>query len=1005
MASNSLTFDILAKDRASSTFKKIGDSASSSTSHIDKFGAVLKKSALGIGLVTAAAGVFIAKAGVGYVNSLNQIQALTGASNKQMGAAAKILEGNAGAYALMGQTTGDAAAGVVELTKSGLSLHEGLKAVIGTMTLAKAGALDVADASAITANALNTFHLKAKQAGDVANYLANAANISSADVADIADSFKYVAPVAAAAGVTIKQTNAILAELANSGIKASQAGTSLRTFLLNLQAPASASANLMDDLGIKIYTATGKMKPLSDVIQILQDKLKGLSDADRNNALKTIFGKTGIAGAMTILNGGVKGLDEYTKGIGRAGAASKLAQSRSKGLAGSFDVIKSSAISGAQSIYRQFSPIADKVIRPLATKFAGFAQDIGPNISKGLDKLKDLGNKIHLGDLSKKVRDALGKINIADLGQKLAKQAQGWAAPVIAGFKMGLDTGDWSGLGSALGNGLVDALSGLGEVAGKLTDKFGDIMSKIDWVGIGIDMGKQAPSLLVGLAAGILNFDLMGLLKGVAKHWQDVLIAVLAIAFTPGRIVGKIGELLAHIPFVGKLLEWGLLAFKRFADRMVGAVGKSLGFMGKAFLTGFRRVFPSVGAKFAESLALFPLRVQLIGLKIAEKGLKMVQGLGKAIAKGTGSVIAKIGELVGRMLKPFADAGGWLISKGAALLSGLARGIGSKLDAALAPLRALGGKIKSAVGNLGSLLLGAGQAVIEGLWSGISSKLGWLGGKLGSVGSFIKDHKGPIEKDRTLLRPAGRAIMDGLMAGIADRHLALQDALAKVTDLISKVNDKNAELIAKAKDKISNLIGTRAGFTGTFTADSLFGVDLSHTTTDAAGVDTTTPETIADLLKYQKQQAGHAKRLRRDVTSVTRMGLSKALVRQLQSQGASGEAALHALAAGSPAQIAALNRLNKQTSQSLRAAGLRAGNYVRGGSVDADIRHANKQERATERHANKQEHLLERLEHHLRDLAASEKKGQTIIVEIDSEAIIRSIVRRNKRKGVKSSGV
>jgi TP901 family phage tail tape measure protein len=951
MTSTSLTFDILAKDRASSTFRKIGDSASHSSSHVDKFAAVLKKSAIGIGLVTAAAGVFIAKAGVGYVNSLNQIQALTGANNKQMDAAAKLLEGNAGAYAQMGQTTGDAAAGVVELTKSGLSLHDALSAVYGTMTLAKAGALDVGDASSITANALNTFHLKAKQAGDVANYLANAANISSADVSDLAESFKYVSPVAASAGVSIKQTNAILAELANAGIKGSQAGTALRTFLLNLQAPASAAANLMDDLGIKIYDATGKMKPIGDVIQIVSDKLKGLNQADRNAALKTIFGKTGIAGATTILNEGVKGLAKYTKGIDRSGAAAKLAQSRSKGLAGSFDIVKSSAISGAQTIYRKFSPIADQVIRPLAKKFSDFAANIGPNLDKGFKKIGDIAHKIDL----------------SGLGKKLGDQAKAWAGPVIAGFNTGLNDGDWSGLGKALGNGILKALQTLGDLTGKL----GDVLSKIDWVGLGITVGKQAVPFAVGLAAGILDFDPVQLFKGIMAHWADILFAVLAIAFAPAKVVGKVGEILARIPLAGKFLEWGLNAFKKLGDGFKGWIWDALKFMGREFLSGFRRIFPNVGAKFAEHLALFPLRVQLMGLKLAEKGLKMVAGLGRAIVRGTGFVLRAIGELVARMLKPFVNANTWLVRRGVEVLGGLLRGIVSKMGDALRPLRELGGRILKAVGDMSRVLYNAGAAVIEGLWNGISSKLSWLGGKLGGVGSFIKDHKGPIEKDRELLRPAGRAIMDGLMAGIADRLMPLKTALGKVSALIQNMGTK-----------ISNLTSTRSGFLGTFQADSIFGTDMS------AGGD------ISSLIAAQQGQASQASQLLSDVKAVTKMGLSKALVRQLRSQGTAGAAALHAIAMGSPAQIKQLNALDKQTSRSLRAAGLRAGDYTRGGSINDDIRMA-----------RKQEHVLELLEHHLKDLAASEKKGQTIVVKIGEEAIIRAIHRRNTRKGVKTANL
>ena len=161
-------------------------------------GRTAKTGALAFGALTAAAGIFTVKVGASYVSSLNKIQALTGANDATMKRAAQTLESNAGLYAKMGQSTGDAAGGVVELTKAGLSLKDSLKAVNGTMVLAKAGELSVADASTLVANTLNTFGLKAKDAGRIANQLANAANISSADVSDLAESLKFVAPVAAA---------------------------------------------------------------------------------------------------------------------------------------------------------------------------------------------------------------------------------------------------------------------------------------------------------------------------------------------------------------------------------------------------------------------------------------------------------------------------------------------------------------------------------------------------------------------------------------------------------------------------------------------------------------------------------------------------------------------------------------------------------------------------------------------------------------------------------------
>lgn len=311
------------------------------------------------------AGAAWLKVGGDYQTSLNKIQALTGASNTALNRAAKQLEANSGAYAKMGQTTGDAAAGVVELTKAGMSLSDSLKAVRATMTLAKAGELEVGDASTLVANTLNTFHLRAKRAGDIANYLANAANISSADVSDLAESFKYVSPLAAKAGVPLAQVNAVLAELSNSGIKSSQAGTSFRTFLLNLQAPTPAASKALRKLNVEIYDAQGNMRPLPNLINQLNDGLGTLSQAQQNAALKDIFGKIGITGAQVILKNGTEGLATYTKGVERAGAATKLANSASRGLKGTLDTMKASAISTAQELYRKYSPALNSRLQDL----------------------------------------------------------------------------------------------------------------------------------------------------------------------------------------------------------------------------------------------------------------------------------------------------------------------------------------------------------------------------------------------------------------------------------------------------------------------------------------------------------------------------------------------------------------------------------------------------------------------------------------------------------------
>ena len=64
--------------------------------------------------------------------------------------------------------------------------------------------------------------------------MAMAANATNTDVAKMGDTFKYVAPVAGALGYSIEDTAVAIGLMANNGIKASQAGTSLRSLLTNL---------------------------------------------------------------------------------------------------------------------------------------------------------------------------------------------------------------------------------------------------------------------------------------------------------------------------------------------------------------------------------------------------------------------------------------------------------------------------------------------------------------------------------------------------------------------------------------------------------------------------------------------------------------------------------------------------------------------------------------------------------------------------------------------------
>ena len=223
---------------------------------------------------------------------------------------------------------------MLELAKAGLSVDEVSAAIGGTMDLAAAGGLDLAQAAEITANAVNAFGLQASDANAVANMLAAAANASSVEVTDLAQGMNMASAVFASSGQSIESLNTALALLGNNGMKGSDAGTSLKTMMMRLSAPTDEAAAQMQALGISVYDAEGNMRSLPDVMADLQQAVYGTNavtvtssnltsdQAERMAYLKSTIEKTqrqladyqsGIAGVAQSENDKVVAVDRLNR--------------------------------------------------------------------------------------------------------------------------------------------------------------------------------------------------------------------------------------------------------------------------------------------------------------------------------------------------------------------------------------------------------------------------------------------------------------------------------------------------------------------------------------------------------------------------------------------------------------------------------------------------------------------------------------------------------------------
>lgn len=302
--------------------------AKSATSRLNKIGSGLEK--VGGKLTThvsvplVAVGTIAAKTGMDFEAEMSRVKAISGATGDQF----KMLEDQA---LSLGQSTAFSASEVAEgmenLASAGFSTNEIMEAMPGLLDLAASSGEDLATSSEIAASTLRGFGLEASKTGHVADVLAKNAAATNAAVADTGEAMKYIAPNARAAGLSLEEVTAAIGELANAGIKGSQAGTTLRSALVRLAKPSDPAATAMERIGFTAFDSSGKMKSLATIMGELNEKTKNLTDEQKQNTIATIFGTEALSGMTVLMEGGKEGLTDLTEQFKNCdGAAKEMAE-------------------------------------------------------------------------------------------------------------------------------------------------------------------------------------------------------------------------------------------------------------------------------------------------------------------------------------------------------------------------------------------------------------------------------------------------------------------------------------------------------------------------------------------------------------------------------------------------------------------------------------------------------------------------------------------------------
>ena len=284
----------------------------------------------------------------------------------------------------------EAAEAMNYMAMAGWKTTEMLDGIDGVMSLAAASGEDLATTSDIVTDGLTAMGYAAKDAGRMADVMAAASSNANTNVSMMGETFKYAAAVAGSMHYSMEDLALATGLMANAGIKGSQAGTSLRSWMSRMAAPTKQVQSAMDKLGVSITNADGTTKSFRDVMVEMRGKMKNLTDTEKTKIATDIAGKNAMSGFLAVINASDKDFNKLASAIDNSqGAAEEMAATMQDNLGGQVTILKSQLSELAISV-------GDTLV-PMAKQAVGAAQELTDWFNNLSAAQKDLALKIGLG--------------------------------------------------------------------------------------------------------------------------------------------------------------------------------------------------------------------------------------------------------------------------------------------------------------------------------------------------------------------------------------------------------------------------------------------------------------------------------------------------------------------------------------------------------------------------------------------------------------------------------
>jgi len=320
----------------------------------------------------AAAGTAAVKTAADFDSAMSKVAAVSGATGdeldalrdkaREMGAKTKF-------------SASEAADAMNYMAMAGWKTGDMLEGIEGIMNLAAASGEDLATTSDIVTDALTAFGLTAADSGHFADVLAAASSNANTNVSMMGETFKYCAPVAGSLGFSCEDTAQAIGLMANSGIKSTQAGTSLRSIMTALAGDVKFCGDAFGEMEIATTNQDGSMRELNDILADCRVAFAQMSESEQASAAQALVGKNAMSGFLALMNAAPGDIDKLQNAIatcsdevdGYNGVTEKMAAVMQDNLGGQLTILKSQL----QELAISFGEILMPAIRSIVSRIQG----------------------------------------------------------------------------------------------------------------------------------------------------------------------------------------------------------------------------------------------------------------------------------------------------------------------------------------------------------------------------------------------------------------------------------------------------------------------------------------------------------------------------------------------------------------------------------------------------------------------------------------------------------